>query len=333
MNKCIGLRDAHTSMLVSAWLVVPKLLLEGLQKDEQVWKDVFSDLADQLHCKEPTVKNRVNTLILDQEINEKLLQLKRAIDLEMPDLIKKHNEERNKTDEAKAARLLQGLSADSTPRIATPQRKFEWTELIRGLLFDVVTKKKKLLSGKKAGNKLKDFFEFEVAVLWPEKWMQIRKLWTTTASVHQLPWPKNALKTPTKRMNIAGTLERQLLRDNPSGRSEEAAVDIAGSSPSPSSSTVYVKQEVADGYKYSTAACISTLMPVTSPTVRVKVDIGVLSTEEFLYNYKAALPGSHRAFQGKVEDLTTEATAYGQEDLTTEATAYGQEDLTTEATA
>ena len=38
------------------------------------------------------------------------------------------------------------------------------------------------------------------------------------------------------------------------------------------------------------------------------------STEEFLYNYKAALPGSRRAFQGKVEDLTTEATAYGQEE-------------------
>ena len=38
------------------------------------------------------------------------------------------------------------------------------------------------------------------------------------------------------------------------------------------------------------------------------------STEEFLCNYKAALPGSRRAFQGKVEDLTTEATAYGQEE-------------------
>ena len=39
------------------------------------------------------------------------------------------------------------------------------------------------------------------------------------------------------------------------------------------------------------------------------------STEEFLYNYKAALPGSRRAFQGKVKDLTTEeATAYGQEE-------------------
>ena len=29
------------------------------------------------------------------------------------------------------------------------------------------------------------------------------------------------------------------------------------------------------------------------------------STEVFLYNYKAALPGSRRAFQGKIEDLTT----------------------------
>ena len=38
------------------------------------------------------------------------------------------------------------------------------------------------------------------------------------------------------------------------------------------------------------------------------------STEEFLYNYKAALPGSRRAFQGKVQYLTTEATAYGQEE-------------------
>ena len=35
------------------------------------------------------------------------------------------------------------------------------------------------------------------------------------------------------------------------------------------------------------------------------------SNEEFLYNYKAALPGSRRAFQRKVQDLTTEATAYG----------------------
>ena len=38
------------------------------------------------------------------------------------------------------------------------------------------------------------------------------------------------------------------------------------------------------------------------------------SIEEILYNYKAALPGSSRAFQGKVEDLTTEATAYRQEE-------------------
>ena len=38
------------------------------------------------------------------------------------------------------------------------------------------------------------------------------------------------------------------------------------------------------------------------------------STEEFLYNYKAVLPRSRRAFQGKVEDLTTEATAYDQEE-------------------
>ena len=38
------------------------------------------------------------------------------------------------------------------------------------------------------------------------------------------------------------------------------------------------------------------------------------STEEFLYNYKAALPGSRRAFQGKVQDLTAKATAYGQEE-------------------
>ena len=40
------------------------------------------------------------------------------------------------------------------------------------------------------------------------------------------------------------------------------------------------------------------------------------STEEFLYTYKAALPGSCRAFQEKVQDLTTvtEATAYGQEE-------------------
>ena len=37
-------------------------------------------------------------------------------------------------------------------------------------------------------------------------------------------------------------------------------------------------------------------------------------TEEFLYNYKAALQGSRRAFQGKVEDLTTEATTYNQEE-------------------
>ena len=37
-----------------------------------------------------------------------------------------------------------------------------------------------------------------------------------------------------------------------------------------------------------------------------------LSNEEFLFNYKAALPGSRRAFEGKVEDLTTEVTAYGQ---------------------
>ena len=38
------------------------------------------------------------------------------------------------------------------------------------------------------------------------------------------------------------------------------------------------------------------------------------STKEFLYNYKAALPGSRRIFQGKVQDLTTEATAYGQKE-------------------
>ena len=38
------------------------------------------------------------------------------------------------------------------------------------------------------------------------------------------------------------------------------------------------------------------------------------SAGELFYNYKAALPGSHRAFHGIVEYLTTEATAYGQEE-------------------
>ena len=38
------------------------------------------------------------------------------------------------------------------------------------------------------------------------------------------------------------------------------------------------------------------------------------STEEFLYNYKAALSGSRRAFQWKVQDLTKEAIAYRQEE-------------------
>ena len=38
------------------------------------------------------------------------------------------------------------------------------------------------------------------------------------------------------------------------------------------------------------------------------------NTEEFLYNYKVALLGSRSAFQWKVEDLTTEATTYGQEE-------------------
>ena len=38
------------------------------------------------------------------------------------------------------------------------------------------------------------------------------------------------------------------------------------------------------------------------------------STEEFLYNYTAALTGRRRAFQGKVENLTIEATDYGQEE-------------------
>ena len=56
---------------------------------------------------------------------------------------------------------------------------------------------------------------------------------------------------------------------------------------------------------------------VTVPSVnsfKNRLDKHCWSTEEFLYNYKAALPGSRRAFQGKVEDLTTEATAYGQEE-------------------
>ena len=38
------------------------------------------------------------------------------------------------------------------------------------------------------------------------------------------------------------------------------------------------------------------------------------NTEEFFYNYNAASPGSRRAFHGKVEDPTTEATAYGEEE-------------------
>ena len=55
---------------------------------------------------------------------------------------------------------------------------------------------------------------------------------------------------------------------------------------------------------------------VTAPSVNSFKNCldGHWSTEEILYNYKAALPRSRRAFQGKVEDLTNEATAYGQEE-------------------
>ena len=58
---------------------------------------------------------------------------------------------------------------------------------------------------------------------------------------------------------------------------------------------------------------------VTAPSVnsfKTRLDRHC-STEEFLYNYKAAaVPGSRRAFQGKVEDLTTETTTYDQEEPT-----------------
>ncbi|XP_069129047.1 ubinuclein-1-like isoform X2 [Argopecten irradians] len=179
---------------------------------------IYAHLASFLPCGKETLQKRAKKLRISQQddvVREPLQKLRDAVNAVMPSMWKRHEEEYqswvkqkreaeaaegNKEVEKEKEEKEKNNSDDSDEekgpeatggkkRTNGPRKKFEWTENIRNLLFDVVRCKMKLCElakNKTETNEeyLKTFLENEVKPLWPKGWMQTRMLFKESRSVH-----------------------------------------------------------------------------------------------------------------------------------------------------
>ncbi|CAH1268641.1 UBN2 [Branchiostoma lanceolatum] len=204
---------------------------------------VFAHLAAHLPCTKDTLLKRAKKLRhseLDSQLREPLFRLREAIGKVMPDQIRRHQEECKIATQAKLEQLQEsqqtlqkdgeqenaGSTSDEDEegnknsldnikikRSSMPRRKFEWTDEIRKLLYEVVRIKvqhydkfrshsqgylKKLLyevvrikvqhydrsRSQSAEEYLKTYMEQEVKNCWPKGWMQARMLFKESRCIH-----------------------------------------------------------------------------------------------------------------------------------------------------
>ncbi|XP_066285920.1 ubinuclein-1-like isoform X5 [Branchiostoma lanceolatum] len=178
---------------------------------------VFAHLAAHLPCTKDTLLKRAKKLRhseLDSQLREPLFRLREAIGKVMPDQIRRHQEECKIATQAKLEQLQEsqqtlqkegeqenaGSTSDEDEegnknsldnikikRSSMPRRKFEWTNEIRTLLYEVVRIKVQHYDrsrSQSAEEYLKTYMEQEVKNCWPKGWMQARMLFKESRCIH-----------------------------------------------------------------------------------------------------------------------------------------------------
>ncbi|XP_078682457.1 uncharacterized protein LOC144916931 isoform X2 [Branchiostoma floridae x Branchiostoma belcheri] len=178
---------------------------------------VFAHLAAHLPCTKDTLLKRAKKLRhseLDSQLREPLFRLREAIGKVMPEQIRRHQEECKIATQAKIEQIQEsqqslhregegenpGSTSDEDEegtknsldnikikRSSMPRRKFEWTEEIRKLLYEVVRIKVQHYDksrSQSAEEYLKTYLEQEVKNCWPKGWMQARMLFKESRCIH-----------------------------------------------------------------------------------------------------------------------------------------------------
>ncbi|XP_078603462.1 uncharacterized protein LOC144877419 [Branchiostoma floridae x Branchiostoma japonicum] len=178
---------------------------------------VFAHLAAHLPCTKDTLLKRAKKLRhseLDSQLREPLFRLREAIGKVMPEQIRRHQEECKIATQAKIEQIQEsqqslhkdgeqenpGSTSDEDEegtknsldnikikRSSMPRRKFEWTNEIRKLLYEVVRIKVQHYDksrSQSAEEYLKTYLEQEVKNCWPKGWMQARMLFKESRCIH-----------------------------------------------------------------------------------------------------------------------------------------------------
>ncbi|XP_035681745.1 LOW QUALITY PROTEIN: ubinuclein-1-like [Branchiostoma floridae] len=179
---------------------------------------VFAHLAAHLPCTKDTLLKRAKKLRhseLDSQLREPLFRLREAIGKVMPEQIRRHQEECKIATQAKIEQIQEsqqslhkdgeqenpaGSTSDEDEegtknsldnikikRSSMPRRKFEWTDEIRKLLYEVVRIKVQHYDksrSQSAEEYLKTYLEQEVKNCWPKGWMQARMLFKESRCIH-----------------------------------------------------------------------------------------------------------------------------------------------------
>ncbi|KAI0221653.1 hypothetical protein LSAT2_027057 [Lamellibrachia satsuma] len=164
--------------------LLKQIVIESETMEERAQKQIYSTLEEHLQCEPATLMRRVDLFRLDRKVTKEKTQLEQAVALVM-----KRFEEKTRSHGTNS--LAHGAQE------GTPTRRFKWNKKIRHLLREMVRHKIKwikLSSKTLQPEKLKQFFENEVKLLWPERWIQTRELWKQTASVHNLSRPDSSVK-------------------------------------------------------------------------------------------------------------------------------------------
>ncbi|KAM9305432.1 ubinuclein-1 [Gastrophryne carolinensis] len=169
---------------------------------------VFSHLSSVLPCSKDTLVKWASRLYLHKQqggrLREPLRKLKDSIAKEMPEQMRKYNEEFKVYNEAKHAKMLaddkdkeqKALSEEeeeedkSSKKPVGPRKKFQWTEEIRQLLGQLVRMKVDMFEPESSGGLLsleeyfKSFLDVELKPLWPRGWMQARTLFNESRRLY-----------------------------------------------------------------------------------------------------------------------------------------------------
>ncbi|XP_044254010.1 yemanuclein isoform X2 [Tribolium madens] len=156
---------------------------------------VYEHLATFLKCKTETLTRRAKSLVLDDEqkkLKNLLSGLKSEINNIMPSLLESYEKESQRIIQKKFSH--ESVDNEENKCLRMPKRRFQWNEVTKKLLKDILILKKRslLFEGKSKDTldaQMTTFLKTEIQVLWPDGWMSmnaLNKIYTTYADPKRL---------------------------------------------------------------------------------------------------------------------------------------------------